>query len=187
MSKEEKLQRIIDYIEHAGLTFTEPFSLISATIVESSYLTGISKSKILVHINKTFKAKYGEKYIKSQKIAHEIASGNNPDEDRIWSMDVSKQLQPKVPKERKPYEFKKDKSEYKPKKTTTEFGSAYVEYTGLRANANKKLYAACHNYHKQYKSFPWNDKVKWAELCEMYGFEDKNGVDEKETTSSNFP
>ena len=179
-TKEENLQRIIDYIEYKGLTFTEPFSLISATIVEASYHTGISKSKILVHINRTFKKKYGEKYIKAQKIAHEIACGNNPDEERIWSMDVSKQLKPKEPKKRKPYEFKKDKSEYKPKKTTTEFGSAYVEYTGLRANANKKLYAACHNYYKTYKAFPWNDKVKWKEICERYGFTDSKVAEEKE-------
>ena len=172
-TKEEKLSKIIDYIEYAGLTFVEPFSLISATVVEASYHTGISKSKILVYINRTLKQRYGEKYIKAQKIAHEIASGNNPNEERIWSMDVSKQLQPKAPKKRKPYEFRKDKSEYKPKKTTTEFGSAYVEYTGLRANANKKLYAACHNYYKQYKEFPWNNKVKWAEICEMYDFVDE--------------
>ena len=179
-TKDEKLEAIVNYIEKAGLTFTEPFSLISATVVESSYLTGISKSKILVHINRTFKEKYGEKYIKAQKIAHEIASGNNPDEERIWSMDVSKQLQPKEPKERKKYEFKKDKSEYKKREATTEFGRAYVEYTGLRANDNKKLYAACHNYHKQYKEFPWDDKVKWAEICKMYGFEDKKLMKEKE-------
>ena len=179
-TKEEKFEAIVKYIEHAGLTFTEPFSLISATVVEASYHTGISKSKILVHINRTFKAKYGEKYIKAQKIAHEIASGKNPDEDRIWSMDVSKQLQPKEPKERKKYEFKKDKSEYKPKKTTTEFGSAYVEYTGLRSSTNKRLYVACHNYYKTYKAYPWNDEVKWAEICERYGFVDENLIEEKE-------
>ena len=173
MSKDEQLKRITDYIEYAGLTFTEPFSLISATVVEASYHTGISKNVILVHINKTFKEKYGEKYIKAQRIAKEIACGNNTDEERIWSMDVSKQLQPKEPKERKKYEFKKDKSEYKPKKATTEFGIAYVEHTGLRSSSNKGLYAACRNYYKQYKAFPWDDKVKWAELCEIYGFEDK--------------
>ena len=178
-TREEKFDAIVKYVEQAGLTFVEPFSLVSATVVEASYWTGISKSKILVHINKTFKAKYGEKYIKAQKIAHEIASGNNPDEERIWSMDVSKQLQPKEPKERKQYEFKKDKSEYKPKKTTTEFGRAYVEYTGLRANSNKRLYAACHNYHKQFKAYPWDDKVKWAEIRKMYGFVD-NKIKEKE-------
>ena len=178
-TRKDKLEAIVKYIEHAGLTFTEPFSLISATVVEASYWTGISKSKILVHINRTFKAKYGEKYIKAQRIAHEIASGNNPDEDRIWSMDVSKQLQPKEPKERKKYEFKKDKSEYNPKKTTTEFGSAYVEYTGLRSSSNKGLYAACHNYYKQLKAYPWDDKVKWKEICERYGFVD-NKLKEKE-------
>ena len=177
--KEENLEAIVNYIEYKGLTFTEPFSLISATVVEASYWTGISKNIILVHINRTFKEKYGEKYIKAQKIAKEIACGNNPDEDRIWSMDVSKQLQPKEPKERKKYEFKKDKSEYKPKKTTTEFGRAYVEYTGLRANANKRLYAACHNYHKVNKEFPWDDKVKWTEISERYGFVDKNLINEK--------
>ena len=178
-TKEENLEAIVKYIEHAGLTFIEPFSLISSTVVEASYHTGISKSKILVHINRTFKAKYGEKYIKAQKIAHEIASGNNPDEERIWSMDVSKQLQPKEPKERKPYEFKKNKSEYKPKKTTTEFGRAYVEHTGLRSSSNKRLYVACHNYYKVYKEFPWLNKKKWKDICERYDFVD-NKIKEKE-------
>ena len=171
-TKEEKLEAIVKYIEQSGLTFTEPFSLISATVVEASYHTGISKSKILVHINRTFKKKYGEQYIKAQRIAHVIACGKNPNEERIMSMDVSKQLQPKEPKGRKPYEFRKDKSEYKKREATTEFGRAYNEYTGLRSSTNKKLYAACHNYYKTYKSFPWDDKVKWAELCEMYGFAD---------------
>ena len=169
-TKEDKLEAIIKYVEQAGLTFTEPFSLISATVVEASYHTGISKNTILVHINRTFKQRYGERFLKAQKIAHEIACGNNPDEEKILSMDFSKQLQAKEPKERKQYEFKKDKREYKPKKTTTEFGSAYVEYTGLRSSYNKKLYAACHNYYKTYKAFPWDDKVKWAEICERYGF-----------------
>lgn len=179
-TKEEKLEAIIKYIEQAGLTFTEPFSLISATVVEASYWSGISKNIILVHINRTFKEKYGERYLKAQKIAKEIASGNNPDEDRIWSMDVSKQLQPKEPKVRKTYEFKKDKSEYKPKKSTTEFGMAYKEYTGLRSSTNKKLYAACHNYYKQYKSFPWDNKEKWEKMCKKFGFEDKKLMKEKE-------
>lgn len=179
MSKEEKLQKIVDYIEYKGLTFIEPFSLISATIVESSFLTGINKNTILVHINRTFRAKYGEKYIKAQRIAKEIACGNNPDEEKIWSMDVSKQLQPKEPKERKKYELHKDKSEYKKREATTEFGRAYVEYTGLRSSTNKKLYAACHNYYKQYKSFPWENKDNWKKLCEMYGFVD-NKLKEKE-------
>ena len=172
-TKEDKLKRITDYIEYKGLTFVEPFSLISATVVEASYWTGISKSKILVYINRTFKDKYGERYLKAQKIAKEISYGNNPDVEKILNADFSKQLQPKEPKERKKYEFKKDKSEYKPKKATTEFGIAYKEYTGLRSSSNKKLYAACHNYYKHYKAFPWDDKVKWAEICEMYGFEDK--------------
>ena len=171
-TKDDKLEAIVKYIEKAGLTFTEPFSLISATVVEASYWSGISKNVILVHIKRTFKKRYGERFLKAQKIAHEIACGNNPDEEKIWSMDFSKQLQPKEPKERKKYEFKKGKEEYKPKKTTTEFGSAYVEYTGLRANTNKKLYAACHNYYKTYKAFPWDDQVKWAEICERYCFVD---------------
>lgn len=178
-TKEENLEAIVNYIEYKGLTFTEPFSLISATVVESSYLTGINRNTILVYINRTFKEKYGEKYIKAQRIAKEIACGNNPDEERIWSMDVSKQLQPKEPKERKKYEFRKSRSEYKKREATTEFGRAYKEYTGLRSSSNKGLYAACHNYYKQYKALPWDDKVKWAELCEMYGFED-NKIKEKE-------
>ena len=172
-TKEEKLEAIVKYIEQAGLTFTEPFSLISATVVESSYHTGISKNTILVHINRTFRAKYGERYLKAQKIAKEIACGNNPDEEKIMNSDFSKQLQPKEPKERKKYEFKKDKSEYKPKKSTTEFGRAYNEYTGLRSSYNKKLYAACHNYYKTYKAYPWNDEVKWEKMCKKFGFEDK--------------
>lgn len=179
-TKEEKFEAIISYIEKAGLTFVEPFSLISATVVEASYHTGISKSKILVFINRTFKAKYGERYLKSQKIAHEIASGNNPDVEKIMNSDFSKQLQPKEPKKRKPYEFKKDKSEYKKREATTEFGSAYVEYTGLRANTNKKLYAACHNFYKVHKEFPWNDAETWTEICKRYGFVDKNLINEKE-------
>ena len=172
-TKEDKLEAIISYVEKAGLTFVEPFSLISATVVEASYWTGISKNTILVHINRTFKQRYGERYLKAQKIAKEISYGNNPDVEKIMNSDFSKQLQPKEPKERKPYEFKKDKSEYKPKKTTTEFGRAYIEYTGLRSSYNKKLYVACHNYYKQYKKFPWNDKVKWTEICERYDFVDE--------------
>ena len=177
-TKEENLEAIVKYIEQAGLTFTEPFSLISATVVEASYWSGISKNVILVHINRTFKQRYGERFLKAQKIAHEIACGNNPDEEKILSMDFSKQLQPKVPKERKQYEFRKDKGEYKPKKTTTEFGRAYIEYTGLRSSYNKKLYAACHNYYKTYKAFPWDDEVKWKEICERYNFDNK--IKEKE-------
>ena len=169
-TKEENLEAIIKYIEQAGLTFVEPFSLISATVVEASYWTGISKNTILVHINRTFKEKYGERYLKAQRISHEIACGNNPDVEKILSMDFSKQLQPKESKERKKYEFKKGKEEYKPKKVTTEFGRAYKEYTGLRSLYNKKLYAACHNYYKVHKEFPWDDPVKWAEICKRYNF-----------------
>ena len=176
-TKEEKLEAIVKYIEKAGLTFTEPFSLISATVVEASYWSGISKNIILVHINRTFKQKYGERFLKAQKIAKEISYGNNPDVEKIMNSDFSKQLQTKEPKERKQYEFRKARSEYKKREASTEFGSAYVEYTGLRANANKKLYAACHNYYKTYKAYPWNDEVKWAEICERYGFSDKNVID----------
>lgn len=179
-TKEEKLEAIVKYIEYAGLTFIEPFSLVSSTVVESSYWTGISKSKILVYINKTFKGRYGEKYIKAQKIAHEIASGNNPDEEMIWSMDVSKQLQPKEPKERNKYKFKKDKSEYKPKKATTILGQAYKEYTGLNTKENFNLYSACHQYYKRYKKFLWENPDKWKKVCERYGFVDKNLINEKE-------
>lgn len=178
MSKEEKLQKIIEYIEYKGLTFTEPFSLISATVVEASYHTGISKSKILVYINSTFKERYGEKYVKEQKIAHSIASGKNPNEEKIMNSDVSKQLQAKEPKERKPYEFKKDKSEYKPKKSTTILGQAYKEYTGMNSKENFNLYSACHQYYKVHKTFPWENKEKWEKMCKKFGFEDKN-VDEK--------
>ncbi len=178
MNREELLQKIIDYIEYKGLTFTEPFSLISATVVEASYHTGINKNTILVHINRTFRAKYGERYLKAQKIAKEISYGNNPDEEKILNADFSKQLQPKEPKKRKPYEFRKDKSEYKPKKTTTEFGRAYVEHTGLRSSYNKKLYAACHNYYKVHKEFPWDDKAKWSEICKRYGFSKNKELEE---------
>ena len=173
MSREEQLESIVKYIEYAGLTFTEPFSLISATVVEASYHTGINRNTILVHINRTFKEKYGEKYLKAQKIAKDISYGNNPDVEKIMNSDFSKQLQPKERKERKKYEFRKARSEYKKREATTEFGKAYVEYTGLRSSSNKGLYAACHNYYKQKKAYPWDDKVKWAELCEMYGFVDE--------------
>lgn len=101
MTKDEKLEAIANYIEQAGLTFTEPFSLISATVVEASYWAGISKNVILVYINRTFKAKYGEKFIKAQRIAHEIAYGNNPNVEKIMNSDFSKQLQPKEPRELK--------------------------------------------------------------------------------------
>ena len=173
MNKEDKLAKIVEYIEYAGLTFIEPFSLVSSTVVESSYWTGISKSKILVYINKTFKERYGEKYIKAQRIAHVIASGKNPDEEKIMKSDVSKQLQPKEPKERKKYELKKDKGDYKPKKATTILGQAYKEYTGMNTKENFNLYSACHQYYKVHKAFPWDDKVKWAEMCVKYGFTNK--------------
>ena len=179
-TKEDKLAKIVEYIEYKGLTFTEPFSLISATVVEASYWSGISKSKILVYINKTFKKMYGEKYIKAQRIAHSIASGKNPDEEMIWSMDVSKQLQQREPKERKKYEFSKDKSEYKPKKATTILGQAYKEYTGLNTKENFNLYSACHQYYKHYKKFLWENPDKWKKACERYGFVDKNLINEKE-------
>ena len=179
-TKEEKLAKIVEYIEYAGLTFTEPFSLISSTVVEASYWTGIAKSKILVYINKTFKERYGEKYIKEQRIAHSIASGKNPDEEKIMKSDVSKQLQPKEPKERKEYKFSKDKSEYKPKKATTILGQAFKEYTGLNTKENFNLYSACHQYYKHYKKFLWDNPEKWKKVCEKYGFVDKNLINEKE-------
>lgn len=171
-TKEEKLEAIVKYIEYAGLTFTEPFSLISATVVEASYHTEISKSKILVYINKTFKERYGEEYVKAQKIAHSIASGKNPNEERIMSMDFSKQLQPKEPKGRKTYEFKKDKCEYKKREASTEFGRAYKDYTGMNSKENFNLYSACHQYYKVHKEFPWGNKEKWEKMCKKFGFED---------------
>lgn len=178
-TKENQLEAIVKYIEYAGLTFTEPFSLISATVVEASYWTGISKSKILVHINKTFKDKYGEQYIKAQRIAHVIACGKNPDEEKIMNSDVSKQLQPKEPKERKKYVFNKDKSEYKPKKATTILGQAYKDYTGMNSKENFNLYSACHQYYRIHKTFPWDNKEKWEKMCKKFGFEDKR-LKEKE-------
>ena len=179
-TKEDKLAKIVEYVEYAGLTFTEPFSLVSATVVEASYWSGISKSKILVYINKTFKERYGEKYIKAQRIAHVIASGKNPDEEKIMKSDVSKQLKPKEQKERKKYEFKKGKSEYKPKKATTILGQAYKEYTGMNTQENFNLYSACHQYYKHYKKFLWENPEKWKKVCERYGFTDKNLINEKE-------
>lgn len=179
-TREEQLAKIIEYIEQAGLTFTEPFSLISATVVEASYWTGISKNIILVHINKTFKEKYGEKYIKAQKVAHYIAYGKNPDEGKIMSKDVSNELQvktPKEPKERKKYEFHKDKSEYKSHQASTILGKAYKEYTGMNTKENVKLYNYCQYWYRQHKEFPWDNKVKWQEICKRYGFEDKKLID----------
>lgn len=160
MTNADKLQRIIDYIEYKGLAFVEPFSLISATVVEASYWTGISKLAILTHINRTFKKKYGEKYIKCQKIAKEISWGNNPDEERIMSMD----LKPKEPKERKEAE----------RNATSEFGKAYREYTGLTTKANRPLYNACTNYYKYHNEFPWLNEKKWKKMCTRYKFVDSN-------------
>ena len=180
MTKEEKLEAIVQYLEHANLVFTEPFSLISATVVEASYWTGIAKNIILVYINRTFKAKYGEKYLKAQKIAHEIAYGNNPNVEKIMNSDFSKQLQPKEPKERKKYTFHKDKSEYKQNVSTTVFGAAYKEYTGLNTKENQGLYVACHYWYQKHNEFAWNNKKRWKKLCKKFGFEDKKLADEQE-------
>jgi hypothetical protein len=164
MSKDEKLKSIIDYIEYAGLTFVEPFSLISSTVVEASYWCEIPKNIILMHINRTFKKKYGEQYIKCQKIAHEIAWGNNPDEERIMAMD----LKPKEPKVRKEYE----------RNAKSEFGKAYKEYTGLTSKANRPLYNACTNYYYTHNEFPWFNEKRWKRMCTRYKFDDKN-IEEK--------
>lgn len=158
MTKDEKLKSIIDYIEYAGLTFVEPFSLISSTVVEASYWTGIPKNTILIYINKTFKEKYGEKFIKAQMIAHEIAWGNNPNEERIMAKDLDKK-EPKVRKERE---------------ATTEIGKAFKEYTGLNSKANRPLYVACNNYYNKYHEFPWLNKKKWKRICERNNFVDKH-------------
>lgn len=158
MTKDEKLKSITDYIEYAGLTFVEPFSLISSTVVEASYWTGIPKNTILIYINKTFKEKYGEKFIKAQMIAHEIAWGNNPNEQRI----MAKSLDKKEPKERKERE------------ATTEIGKAFKEYTGLTSKANRGLYVACSHYFNTYHEFPWNNKKKWKRMCERNNFVDKH-------------
>ena len=166
MTKDEKLKSITDYIEYAGLTFVEPFSLISSTVVEASYWTGIPKNTILIYINKTFKAKYGEKFIKAQMIAHEIAYGNNPNEERIMAKSLDKETkEPKVRKERE---------------ATTEIGKAFKEYTGLNSKANRGLYVACNNYYYKYHEFPWNNKKKWKRMCERNNFVDKhtNGGEE---------
>ena len=177
MTKAEKLEAIVKYIEQAGLTFTEPFSLISATVVEASYWTEISKNVILVYINRTFKEKYGEKYIKAQRIAHEIAYGNNPNEEKIWSMDVSKELQSKEPKERST-NFTKNVTNTRQNVSTTVFGVAFKEYTGLNTKENQGLYVACHYWYKKHKEFAWENKVKWEKLCKKFGFED-NKLEEK--------
>ena len=158
MTKDEKLKSIVDYIEYAGLTFVEPFSLISATVVESSFITGIPKNTILIYINKTFKEKYGEKFIKAQMIAHEIAWGNNPNEERIMTKSLDKK-EPKVRKERE---------------ATTEIGKAFKEYTGLTSKANRGLYVACNNYFNKYHEFPWLNKKKWERICKRNNFVDGN-------------
>ena len=163
MTKDEKLKSITDYIEYANLVFTEPFSLISSTVVEASYWTGIPKNTILIYINKTFKAKYGEKFIKAQMIAHEIAWGNNPNEERI----MAKSLDKKEPKQRKERE------------ATTEIGKAFKEYTGLTSKANRGLYVACNNYFNKYHEFPWLNKRKWARICKRNNFVDKHAGGEE--------
>ena len=160
MTKQEKLEAIVNYIEHSNLQFTEPFSLISSTVVESSYWCEIPKNIILMYINRTFKKKYGEQYIKCQKIAHEIAWGNNPNEERIMAMD----LKPKEPKERKEIE----------RNAKSEFGKAYREYTGLTSKANRPLYNACTNYYYKHKEFPWFNEKRWKKMCTRYKFDDKH-------------
>lgn len=158
MTKKDNLQSIISYIEYAGLTFVEPFSLISSTVVEASYWTGIPKETILKHINKTFKTKYGEKFIKAQMIAKEIAYGNNPNEERIMAKDLGKK-EPKVLKERE---------------ATTEIGKAFKEYTGLNSKTNRGLYVACNTYYNKHHEFPWLNKKKWKRMCERNNFVDKH-------------
>lgn len=160
MTKQEKLQSIIDYIEYAGLTFVEPFSLISATVVESSYITGIPKNTILVYINKSFKEKYGEKYIKAQTVARKIANGENPDVDNIMSDNDN--------------QSKKGKG----RGVCTEFGKKYNEYTGLTSKDNRELYVSCRTYYSYHKDYPWNNKAKWKKMCERYNFVDSN-IEEK--------
>lgn len=163
MTKQEQLDSIIQYLEYADLVFVEPFSLISSTVVEASYITGIPKNTILIHINKTFKAKYGEKFIKAQMIAHEIAWGNNPNEERIMAKDLDKK-EPKVRKERE---------------ATTEIGKAFKEYTGLNSKANRGLYVACNNYFNKYHEFPWLNKKKWERMCKRNNFVDKHAGGEE--------
>ena len=160
MTKQEQLDAITSYIEYAGLTFVEPFSLISSTVVEASYHTGIPKNIILMHINRTFRKKYGEQYIKSQKIVHEVACGKEPNVEKIMATD----LKPKEKKERKESE----------RKATTEFGKAFKEYTGLTSKANRPLYNACTNYFYYHKELPWKNKTKWKRICEKHEFVDNN-------------
>lgn len=164
MTKEEKLQSIVNYIEYANLQFVEPFSLISATVVEASYWTGIPKNTILLYINRTFRTKYGEKFIKAQMIAHEIAYGNNPNVERIMNKELDK---PKL----------KEPKERKEREAISEFGKAYKEYTGLSSIANRRLYVACTNYYYTYNEYPWNNEKKWEKICTKYGFEDKKAGD----------
>lgn len=156
MTKQEQLDSIIQYLEYANLVFVEPFSLISATVVESSYITGIPKNTILIYINKTFKEKYGEKYIKAQMIAKEISYGNNPDEERIMALNLD---QPKERKVREP---------------SSEFGKAYKEYTGIISKDNRQLYIASREYYIKHKEYPWNNEKRWKKLCTKYGFVDKH-------------
>ena len=155
MSKDEQLQSITDYIEYAGLTFVEPFSLISSTVVEASYWTGIPKNTILIYINKVFKEKYGEKYIKAQAVARKIANGENPD--------VDIDIQPKKGKGRG---------------ISSEFGKKYNEYTGLISKDNRGLYVACRTYYEYHKELPWKNKTKWKKMCEKYDFVDVKGSEE---------
>lgn len=160
MTNQEKLDSIISYIEYANLVFKEPFSLISSTVVEASYWTNIPKNTILVHINKIFREKYGEKYIKAQTVARKIANGENPDVDNIMSDNDN---QPKKGKGRG---------------VCTEFGKKYNEYTGLTSKDNRELYVSCRTYYSYHKDFPWNNKAKWKKMCERYNFVDSN-IEEK--------
>ena len=152
MSKDEQLKSIIDYLEYANLVFVEPFSLISATVVESSFITGIPKETILRHINKVFKEKYGEKYIKAQAIAHKIAMGGNPNADNIMAND--------------------EQTKVRGKGVCSEFGRAYKERTGLISKDNRPLYMACRTYYDYHKDYPWNNKDKWKKICSKYNFID---------------
>lgn len=156
MTKQEQLDSIIQYLEYANLVFVEPFSLISSTVVEASYITGIPKNTILIHINKTFKAKYGEKFIKAQIVARKIANGENPDVDNIDD------------------EPKKGKG----RGLRSEFGKKYREYTGLTSKENRELYVSCRTYFEYHKDYPWNNKDKWQKICERYKFVDSN-IEEK--------
>lgn len=150
MTKDEKLKSITDYIEYAQLQFVEPFSLISATVVESSFITGIPKTTILKHINRIFKEKYGDKYIKAQMVARKIANGENPNVDNIDD----------------------EPNKGKGRGLRSEFGKKYREYTGLTTKENRELYVSCRTYYEYHKDYPWNNKGKWQKICERYGFVD---------------